>query len=425
MIDKIKAQFKFDKKFLASGIIVFSGSMIVNVINYLFHLVLGRSLGPADYGVAVSLISFLAILSLPLSTITTVVTKYSSESYALKKYGQIAYLYKKINKYLLIIGIALVALIIIFANQIGNFLQIEPLYIRLVSIFLIFAFLASVTRGILQGVKKFKSYTYNLIIEVAVKLIFFLILFYFGLKITGFIYAFVGSMAIAYLISLLPIKKFISASLEKINLRSFFGYSTYALLALSTVSALTYFDVLLVKHYFSAEEAGYYAALATVGKIVLFLAMPIITVMFPYISEAHTKNERHFHLLAQTTGIICLMSAAVLAAYYFFPELIIKILYGSKFIVVSNYLFLFGLAMFMLTLVNILIYYFLSIKKLSFVWIVILSAVGELLLIYFRHGNIQTIIYNLLITFSFLFVSLFILYVYLKKERIKEAFLSL
>lgn len=420
MINKIKAQLKPDKLLLKSGIIVFIGSMITNVVNYLFHLVMGRSLGPTEYGIAVTVISFLALLSIPLSTVSTVVTKFSSEAVAKNQAGEIKYLFNTLSKYLLLAGLILVVIIILFANKIGLFLHIDPAYIKVISVFLIFSLLIAVTRGILQGIKAFSAYTINTVIEVIIKLVLFILFFKLGMQIFSLVWALLLSGLIAYITSIFPLRKILKNKLQKIDLKVLFHYSSYALLTLALVSSLTYIDVLLVKHFLSPEEAGYYAALSTIGKIVIFLGTPMILVMFPLISEAHTKKEKHFHLLAQTTLAICLSSAVVLIMYYFAPSFIIKILYGTDYLSISNMLFPFGIAILFLTLGNLLVYYFLSIKEFSFVWLIFITIILEIFTIYQFHSNIYSIIYNLLYTYGFLFVSLSIMYVYIKRKRITK-----
>lgn len=418
MLDKIKTQLKPDKLFLKSGIIVFAGSMVVNVANYLFHLVMGRSLGPSEYGVAVAIISFLALLSIPLSTVSTVVTKFSSEALAHNEMGEISFLFNKLSKFLGMLGIIITVMVIIFSKQIGDFLNLDPQYIKVISIFLTFSLLVAVTRGILQGVKSFTAYTINTVVEVIVKVGLFMLFFYLGLKTFSVVWALIASIVITYIVSIFPLKKIIRVKNKAIDLKVLLRYSSYALLALALISALTYVDVLLVKHFFTAEEAGYYAALATVGKIVIYIATPMILVMFPMISEAHTKNEKHFHLLAQTTAIIVASSTLILGVYYFAPEFVVNILYGQKYLVIGNYLFNFGLAIFLLTLANVLVYYFLSIKKLGFIWLVLVTAIAELALIYLYHDGIGQIVLDLIYAFGFLFLGLLIMYICIKKEKI-------
>ena len=85
---------------------------------------------------------------------------------------------------------------------------------------------------------------------------------------------------------------------------------------------------------------------------------------------------------------------------------------------IQNYLFNFGLAIFLLTLANVLVYYFLSIKKLGFIWLVLVTAIGELTLIYLYHDGIGQIVLDLIYAFGFLFLGLLIMYICIKKEKI-------
>ncbi len=41
---------------ISGSTVIFVGSMVANIINYIFNLVMGRLLLPADYGILISLI---------------------------------------------------------------------------------------------------------------------------------------------------------------------------------------------------------------------------------------------------------------------------------------------------------------------------------------------------------------------------------
>ena len=49
---------------LLGSTLMIGGSMGVNVINYVYHLVMGRLLGTADYGVVASIFSLLYVVSI-------------------------------------------------------------------------------------------------------------------------------------------------------------------------------------------------------------------------------------------------------------------------------------------------------------------------------------------------------------------------
>src|SRR3989338_5480931 len=84
-----------DNIFVRNSAILFGGTMVVNVLNYIFHLIVGRMVSPSAYGEIESLVSLLAIISVPASTLTLVATKYAADmkaagnfrgTYALSKY---------------------------------------------------------------------------------------------------------------------------------------------------------------------------------------------------------------------------------------------------------------------------------------------------------------------------------------------------
>jgi len=418
MLNKIKNLIKLDKNFVRSGAIVFIGSMIVNVLNYIFHLVMGRSLGPASYGIAVTLISLLALFSVPISTVNTAVVKFTSEVSAKNQLGNITYLFKKLSLVFIIAGLIFIFVIMLCANSLGQFLNIDPLYIKIISVFVVFALFCALTRGILQGLKKFEIYSINLIVEVVAKIVFFLIFFYLGQKILGVTLALIFSAIIAFLTSLPYIKNILKLDSQPVSLKHLFKYSSYTFWVFVFITIITYIDIILVKHYFSPEVAGLYGALATAGKIIFFIANPIILVMFPMVSDAYEQNRKHFGLLAQTLLTVIGLSLAVLAIYYFFPQFVIKILYGQQFLSISVYLFRFGLAMLLFSLASLFTYYFLSIKKMSFLFFIITTAILELILIYLFHGSIGQIINDLIYSYSFLLVSLSVMYIIGKKNTI-------
>ena len=56
---------------------------------------------------------------------------------------------------------------------------------------------------------------------------------------------------------------------------------------------LTNIDLILVKHFFTPIEAGYYSIAQMVGKIILILPIPIVTVMFPKLSSLDGREEKN------------------------------------------------------------------------------------------------------------------------------------
>ena len=63
----------------SGSVVMIGGSMLANAVNYLYHLIMGRVLGPVDYGVLASVFAILYVISvIPVSTSFAIVKFISS-----------------------------------------------------------------------------------------------------------------------------------------------------------------------------------------------------------------------------------------------------------------------------------------------------------------------------------------------------------
>jgi O-antigen/teichoic acid export membrane protein len=94
-----------------------------------------------------------------------------------------------------------------------------------------------------------------------------------------------------------------------------------AILVAVTVGFPSLGDVVLVRHVYNADTAGLYAGMALTGRVVLFLAIAIITVLFPAFVAA-TPRERQDRLRQGLAAILLLtVSAAVMVSLLSTAEL--------------------------------------------------------------------------------------------------------
>lgn len=87
---------------------------IYNIFNFLFHLTMGRILGPENYGILAVLMSLIYIYGVPSEAIQNLITKYTSKLNLNKKDGKIKYFMNKSLKKGLNISIFLFLVLIIF-----------------------------------------------------------------------------------------------------------------------------------------------------------------------------------------------------------------------------------------------------------------------------------------------------------------------
>ena len=93
--------------------------LAVNPGNYLYNLILGRLLGPEQFADAAVLITFLLVLSFVAMTFQLVTAKFS----VIFENNVFSNFVSKVYKNALVVGISLGALIIVFSNQLQDFLK--------------------------------------------------------------------------------------------------------------------------------------------------------------------------------------------------------------------------------------------------------------------------------------------------------------
>lgn len=133
--------------------IMIGGSLLANAFNYVYHLIMGRMLGPAMYGVLASIFSVLYIVSVvPMSTSFAIVKFISSA----KDKKERIIVYESIKKFIFQIAIIISVLIFLLSPYIANFLHIEKVSnIRYISIIVFFSLITLVNQASSQGVLKF------------------------------------------------------------------------------------------------------------------------------------------------------------------------------------------------------------------------------------------------------------------------------
>jgi len=338
---------------------------IFNIMNYVFHFSMGKLLGPVGYGTLAALLSFTYIFSIPSEAIQTVITKYSSIFNSKKEYGKIKYMFLRGLKKALIFSGVLYVLFIFISLYLSVFLEIDYFLFLIVGIVIFFFFLSPFTRGVLQGQKKFFSLGISFVIEGFIKVSLGIILVLIGLKVYGSILAFVLAIGISFFVTLLFISHILKFKSKKENLKNIYGYSIPYFIAFFSIILVFSMDIILARRFFNPEIAGQYSAASMLGKAIFLGGIGISKAMFPLTSENYKNNQKTKNLLLKSLSISLIVSTIVLLFYFFFPKLIINILYTNEFLDISGIIFFTGLAFAFLSFTNIIISYGLSVDKIK------------------------------------------------------------
>ncbi len=386
MLKKIRSN-----AFAWNSFVLFSGSMVNNVLNYIFHLIVGRLVSVAVYGETESLISLMTIISVPAATLVMVMTKYAAECKAQddkkRSYELLRYFNKKIMQY----GTPVFLLTILLTPYISRFLNIEsniPLLIVWTSMLL--SLFSSGASGMLSGWQKFKQSSWAAIAGGALKLISALIFISIGLKINGLMLSFFLSAVGTYVVALICLKFIIIAGKNdtheicELNFGSVKNTVATFFMGNLAINALGNLDMVLAKHNLTDIEAGQYGALTIVSKIIFFATGVIASVLFSMSAEHNHKKANTKKLFLQAFSLMLMVSTVSVAVYFIAPKLILSLLFGAKYNAVSGYLGWFAVMVVIFSIVNLTLQYLLSLHRVKVVYgmltVAILGAIAILFL---------------------------------------------
>jgi len=402
----------------SGSVLMVGGSMAINVVNYFYHLIVGRLLGPIDYGILASLFSILYIVGIIPTSTSVAIVKFVSSC---KKSNEISLAYRSINRFIFMIALILSGMMIIISPVIANFLHIDNIFlVMLISPILFFSLITLVNQSTSQGLLRFGGYILPGFISSIGKLLFGILFITLGFSVFGAMGAIVIGAFFAYLTSIPSIYNIANKKLTKTtyDMKPFFKYSLPVLVQALAFTSIFTVDVLLVKHYLSPFEAGIYAALSTLGKIIFFASAPVSSVMFPIVAKRKVNNEGYMKIFFISFGITTVIGVVITLIFWLLPELTIEILYGKAYLSAKSDLVFMGIFVLFYSLSNFLLNFLLSVSKTTVVIFPLLAAIIQPILIYFYHDSISGIVkVSMYVTIAmFLSISVFLGYNFARRK---------
>ena len=398
---------------ISGSMVIFLGSILSGFLNFLFNLFMSRNLSLPDYGTLVSFISLMTLVTLPAGSITPTIVNFAASYFARNKLSMVRSLFIKLGKASFLTGIAIIVILMLLKENINLFFNIyDDFLILLLGIAIFISFIGVVNYALLQAKLSFNFISFINFLSSLLKLILGIILVFSGFTVYGAMASIIFSSLIPYLISFIPLRFIFlkNTSTHNLKIKTLFSYGTPAAIVLIGMSSLINADIILVKHFFNPTEAGLYAGLSLVGKVIFFFSAPISSVMFPLIVQKHTKNESYHSIFRLSLLLIFGFSVAISLFYFLFPAFVINFfLKREAYLVIAPYLVYFAIFITIYSLISVLTYYFLSIKKTNIYIPITLTALAQIILIYFFHDTFLHVI-SISIAVSTLLLVGFLLY---------------
>lgn len=423
-IDKIVIILKdylniFRNILLKPTLVVFVGAMLVNFLNYFFQLLMGRMLDPIEFGEMTFIFSLVVIMAVPSGTLSVFIARFISLNYFQNKIEFTKKFLKSMVFWVFLAGLILSMIFLLFSAKLSIFFNINKLPITIFSLFFVTSLISGFFLGILQGLQKFKAYSFFNLFSTISKIVLALIFLQFGFSVAGVIVALIMSSFVSYVYGYFQIKYSFRKNNLSVQSKDYDSVCwkdvCFSILFVFGATFLTNIfmstDIIFSKHFFSKELAGQYSALSVVGKMIIYVAMAFATVMLPKISDFHIKKDKRSHkILRISLLLVFLGSLCLVILFSFFPKFIIGALLGGKYFFIVPYLGWFSLAMLFMALSLIFVQYFIAINEKRFLFPFSFVFAIQFLLLSFFNNNILQIIVCLIISSFLLFVSMLVFY---------------
>ena len=394
----------FPKQISAEQIFMLS-ILLVNGGNYIYNLLLGRILGPTEFADAAILITFLLVLSFVGMTFQIVTAKYA----VLFKDEKLATFLRLITKYASFFGILFGAVIFFFHKELQQIFHTQTS-----SMFWIFAlglplyFLMSVNRGLYQGKDVLNKLSLTYQSEMISRLVITIGVVLLIPAIPSSIAIAIG-IVISFIFGLFPFQKKIVKSsrvvaerlVETKSIIIFFGLTAFYEL---TQIIINNSDIILVKHYFDNEQAGLYASLALIGRVVYFVSWMFVMLLLPKVIQLKKDGENTLPILLKYVGYIIILSTLIVTFTWLFPEFVVRLMFGEQYISISPLLWKYALATSIFAIANIFAYYFLSIGKYIPVIVSAFLGLTQIGLIMLYHNSLEQVVLMQVLTMVLLLV---------------------
>ncbi len=312
---------------LGGSIIMLLGSGLVSTLNFGYNVAIARLLGPAAFGHAAAAVTLLMLVSAITLSFQLVCAKFVARNDT--DAGK-AHVYSTLTRRAWRVGVVLGSALILCSRIVANYLNLpSPWIVILLALGIAFYIPLGTKRGGLQGTCAFQRLSWNFILEAVAKFVGALVLIQLGYGVLGAVAAISFSVVLAYFFPSVPRELKVHAAAER---PASFREGMQAIVFFTGQVIINNVDILLVKHFFTSDQAGLYAAIALVGRVIYFASWSVVSAMFPISAGAKDKEETSSVLVIPLI-IVLLISLVFIVGLSLFPESVLRTVFGAHFIV--------------------------------------------------------------------------------------------
>lgn len=313
---------------LSGSLVMLLGSGLVSLINFGFNVAMARMLGPAEFADVTVAVTLLMLFSAMTLSFQLVGAKFVALN---KSPAAKSAVYRELMCRAWLVSLPLGAALALFSGSVARYLRIpDPWLMVVLATGIAFYMPLGVKRGAMQGLCQFGRLSGNFLVEAAMRATAAVLLVALGYGVAGAIGAISTSVFVAFFFPVRFRNAPTYAAHPVSYVRASFGEGMQATVFFVGQVVINNIDIILVKHFFAARDAGMYAAVALVGRALYYAAWSVVSAMFP-ISAAAKSEEHRAHVLGLPLLVVFGISTLAVIALGVFPGPIVRIIFGSGF----------------------------------------------------------------------------------------------
>jgi O-antigen/teichoic acid export membrane protein len=394
-----------NSKLLGGSLTLLAGSGLVGITNFLYNVATARMLGPTGFANATAVYTLLMLMSAITLTYQVVAAKYVAKA---QHPEQQASVFRSLHRQAWFAATTLGLSLLLFKAAITAYLNLpDSFLVVLLALGTVFYIPLGVRRGYIQGIHAFGHLAVNFMLEGIVRLGGAVLLIAVGWGVQGAVLASVAGVIVSYLSAVVSIRlKEEPSAAVPIP----FQEGIQAIVFFAGQVVINNFDILLVKHFFSSDQAGVYAAVSLVGRVVNMCAWSVVNTMFPVSAGVRSDDREARPVLWTSLFLVFLILAGLILALSAVPSFLWRMIFGAH-LGQGNYggltalLILYAVTTGIYSLTSVIITYEMSRKIANTSWVQ-LAFSGALILgiCAFHHTMREVILVQLVLVITMLVV---------------------
>lgn len=385
-----------DVRGVRAGVVVFAGIAAANLGNYVFHLVAGRSLGPATYGDVASLVALIGFFSLPLVGLQVATARFVADFAARGDDDAVATFFTRSAAIGLVAAGAMAAVLLLGAAPLQRVLDIESRAAVVLAVAVVVpSVLTPICWGVAQGLQRFALFSASIALGPFVRLLVLAAAVASGAGVAAAMGATLAGAVASLALPAWFLRNRVgrrSARLSPETARAVRRYLVPVVVGVLALTSLTTADVMVAKAALPDDEAGLYGGASLVGRVILYLPAAVVVVLLPKVSARTASGRSSVDALLKSlavTGLFCLGAIAVYAAV---PKLVLFVAFGPEFEAASGWLWMFAVAMTGFSMLNVMLAYYLGRGESIASWLLLGGAILQAALFAVFHDSAEELL---------------------------------